>query len=334
MLTGKKLSKRLEYLHGLFGWNVRFYPDGTDDAGGDLDIGTAMDGSGEIEPAVGGAGEPSTDLGGGGEPAGGAPAAEEKWADYGLEQFDGLKRKDIAEQIKYTQQLYGRQSNEYGSMKKKLAEYEERLAKFQQIANPNASAGATTQQAADAFPEMTKGQLEDFYQQFELNPAKAIHDLLKDKMGRRSDEDITKLVNERINESLWRYHQYNESQQVASDPDYNKHQAYIDLLKEPENLGTTRSAKDLLEFSRLHEQNKALANLVYDRIKRYPQMPFTEAKEWAEMKLRQGEVISDKVKQIKGQVDGIQGGSLGGTAAKGSAGENIETLDDAFDIRE
>lgn len=319
-----RMLKRVLKLAEKYGPFVRFFPDGSEgsEGAGDKSADQTMD------KAFAGDGEPA------GEPAGqqaGSEPATESWKDNGFEDFEGKSIKEIAAEVqkyKYNASLYGRQANELGTARQQLQEAQTLIDKYKQVSDPD-------RKAEQKIEQMSEGQLADFYREFESNPRAALLSLLDDKLGGggMSDEDFQKRVDERVNEQLRDYHGYSTVENLRRNrPEYGEHEDYIQLISQAEHLGQSRNPEDLLDFSILHKANKTLANVVYGMLKSYPGMAFADAKEYAELKLAAPASNQDTKEKLKKEVAALAGGKIAGGGNKASQDENIESMEDAFNV--
>jgi len=256
--------------------------------------------------------------------------APRKWSEFGLDRYDKMDREKIAADINYRNKLYGDQSNEIGTIRQ---ERDALKAKIEQMTAISTGKGS---EVSDEIEAMTPGQLTDFYEQFEKNPRKAIMSLLGDKVkGGRSDEDLKKIIAENIREALFQYHGFSEQEGVKRNrPEYVEHEPYIEILSGEKYLGGIRSTNDILDFAILEKENATLAPIVYDKLKRYPNMSFADCRKFSELELRSQDTEQAKKDELKSKVAGLQGAGAGMSTAKGKASEtdNVTTMDEAFDM--
>jgi hypothetical protein len=253
-----------------------------------------------------------------------AEAIEKSWSDYGLsEDFNGMSREQIAQKIKEHQhrdKVYGRQADEVGTLRTEKTELENKLRAI--IKEP-----AVKQEIAD----MTDGEKADFFATLERNPRKAIQSLMGD--NRRSDDDLQKMIDDRVNETLQGYHDWAGGQNVvANNPEYARHTEYVEFLSKPEYLGPQRSKRDIYELAELLEQNKTLGDLTYNMLKEYPSMNFAKAKKYADLELTAKKSATDATEEIKEKVAGVDGAIKKPAKKAASKAEKIESMDDAFDL--
>jgi hypothetical protein len=196
-----------------------------------------------------------------------------------------------------------------------------------------------TKQAAkvdDAIEDMDDIQLQQFYALIEKNPRKAIRFALGDNFGKPNfeDEKFLEAVDGRVRESLKQYHGYIEESSAMSDPDYERFAEYIETLKSPENLGETRSPKEMLSLSKLVVENKPLADLTYMNLKKYPQMPFEDCRKFANLTMTASSQ-SDKTKaDLAKQVKSLQNAAPGGGVSKTSEKPKIDSMEQAFNMED
>jgi len=249
------------------------------------------------------------------------------WSKYGLDsRYDKMNPEQFAKEFSYRNETFGRQANELGELRRKHQEAEQKLKRFMEAADK-----PIEQPQSNEPDEML---IEQFYKLMEKGqPHKALDLLMKDKLSPKYDKDeaFQRHVQQLIQQELSQYHQYNVEQSVASDPDYYKYQDYIGLLRSEDHFGNNRSPKELMEFSRLVEENKPLADLTYSNMKSYPNMSFDDAKKFANLTLSHSDIEAKKkteyVKQVK-SLNSVTPPSAG--SKKASEKEEYLTMDEAF----
>lgn len=258
------------------------------------------------------------------EPDPADPPTEKTYAELGLdERYDKMTREQRADDIKHRNTQYGHQTREIGEMRKKLAAATEKLDSFSKVAGAPIA-------AKEAVKNMSEGEVALFIQDFQVDPDKAIRGLLGENFGRRSDDDLKKMVGDLFEDMIGQYHGYTEDQAVQGDPDYQIHANYMEGLRQPEHFGDTRSAHELLAFSKLANggADKAYRDTLFDCMKRFPSVPMKECLNM--VKGRGGGAKTVDANKIRKQVKDLDGGTPSGSKTA-SATEKIETMDQAFD---
>ena len=258
------------------------------------------------------------------EPDPADPPTEKTYAELGLdERYDKMTREQRADDIKHRNTQYGHQTREIGEMRKKLAAATEKLDSFSKVAGAPIA-------AKEAVKNMSEGEVALFIQDFQVDPDKAIRGLLGENFGRRSDDDLKKMVGDLFEDMIGQYHGYTEDQAVQGDPDYQIHANYMEGLRQPEHFGDTRSADELLAFAKLANggADKAYRDTLYGCMKRFPSVPMKECLNM--VKGRRGGAKTVDANKIREQVKGLDGGTPSGSKTA-SATEKIETMDQAFD---
>jgi len=256
------------------------------------------------------------------------------WSDftpskYGLDaRYDTLKPDQFAKEIQFRNQTFGKQTQELGELRRKTQEYEQKLAKFMEAADKPIEMA----KASKGLDEFAK---EKFYKLLEQGrPDEALEIVLADKLKPKFDgEDFQKAVDARVQEHLNKYNTYASEESIKRDPDYPAYSDYMDVLKQPEHFGGNRRPEELLAFSKLVSENKPMADITYDYMKRYPNMNFDDAKKFAGLTLNNGTVTEQKKDQLKKQLDKLEGVSpaKGGSKPSGAEGK-ITSMDDAFNV--
>ena len=247
---------------------------------------------------------------------------EKTFAEYGLnERYDGMSREELAADIKGRNTSFGHQAETMGALRKDLASRDEQIASFKKAADLPA-------EVKEATKEMTPQELDRWLQDLQTNPHGAIRSLLGDNFGRRSDEDLGKLVSEQINEALSSYHGYTEDQAAMADPDYQGAAGYIRELQGEDHFGNTRPTMELLDLWRLATTDKPSADAVYDTMKRFPGVPMTDCVHMVNGRPK-SKVDPEKIRK---QVKGLAGGGLPSGSKQVSSTEKIDDMDDAFDV--
>lgn len=245
---------------------------------------------------------------------------EKTYAELGLnERYDSMTREQLAEDIKSRNTSFGHQTEVVGQLREQLQTYEEQLAGVKKAADLPAEVKA-------AAKKMSPQELDRWLQDLQTDPHAAIRGLLGDNFGRRSDDELSKLIEKQVNEGLQGYHGYTEEQAVRADPDYPVFANYIEYLQKPEHFGNTRSPRELLEFGRLITADKEAGNAVYDAMKRFPGVPMKECIHMVNGRPK-ANVDADKIRR---EVDGLAGGGLPGGSKTRSKVEKIEGMHDAF----
>lgn len=248
---------------------------------------------------------------------------------FGLdERYDSMSPDQFAREIKYRNEVYGRQANELGEMRRQYQEAQEKLKRFMEAADKPVE----KQPEQDGITDEIITQ--QFYQLMEKGqPQKALELLLKDRMTPKfDDEAFQKAVDERVREHLNQFQQHTAEESIKGDPDYPMYRGYIDILRQDEHLGNTRKPAELLAFSKLNAENNALGNLVYSNMKQYPTMSFDDAKKFAELTLNSSSTEQAKKDSYRKTVQKINDTAPANSAAKSSQAEQINSMDDAFDV--
>lgn len=249
-------------------------------------------------------------------------AKEKSYADYGLNaRYDGMSREELATDIKSRNTSFGHQSEQLGQLRKDLAARDEQIANFKKAADLPAEIKAEIK-------KMSPQEVERWVQDLQTDPHAAIRSLLGDKFGRRSEEELSEIIDKRVNEGLAGYHGYTEDQVAMADPDYQSAVGYIEYLQSEEHFGNTRPTMELLELWRLATTDKPSADAVYDTMKRFPGVPMKECVHMVNGRPK-SKVDADKIRK---QVKGLDGGGLPSGSKKVSTSEKIEDMDAAFDV--
>jgi hypothetical protein len=258
-----------------------------------------------------------------------ADTEEKNWSDYGLpEDFNSMPREQMAQRVKealYRERQWGEQGNTIGELRRKNQEMESKIKAF---LGGSPEDGKKAEQIVE---DMSDGQKADFFANLERNPRKAIMDAIGNVQ--RSEDDIHKMIDDRVNEILQGYHDWAGSENiVAAKPEYARHKEYVEFLAKPEHLGAQRAKRDIYELAELLESNKTLGNMTYDKLKSYPSMGFAEAKRLSDLELIAKEKAAKTKEDIEQEVAGVDGAVKKGAKKAASKTETITSLDDAFDI--
>ena len=250
-----------------------------------------------------------------------------KWSDYGLDpRYDTLPQEQIAREIAFHNKVIGRQGQELGEYRKKVAEYEAKLQRFMEAADRPAS----KPDAGNGWDEIKNAQFMKMIDDGKVPEALqlAIGERLKPNW---KDEELTKAVDQRVQEHLRQFYGWQREQSIASDPDYPKFAEYIATLKGEEYLGSQRDPKELLDLSKLVVENKSLADITYMNMKNYPNMSFSDAKKFASLTLGSsvaGEQKKNDFKQTVGQLNGVT--KPKGNSSNASTEPQFKTMEEAF----
>lgn len=249
---------------------------------------------------------------------------------FGLDsRYDKMSPEQFAKEYQFRNQTFGRQSQELGELRRKTQEYEAKLSRFMEAADKPVE----MKKASQGMDELTK---ENFYKLLERGePDKAFDLMLKDKLTPRYDEDesFQKAVDARVQEHLSKYYNYTMEEGLRQDPDYPKYSDYIELLSQEDHFGGQRNPKELLKFAKLVDENKPLADLTYHNMRKYKDMPFDEAKQYAMAMMNSQSATHQKQEAIAKQVKSLSGVSPAtGSAQQASQTETIKSMDDAFTL--
>ncbi len=249
---------------------------------------------------------------------------EKTFSELGLdERYNDMDRKQLAEDIQHRNRVHGRQSTEVGTLRKDLAAAQAKLDGF-------AKAAGATVEVKEAIKDMDEAELGVFLTELQSNPRKAFGRILGDDMGRRSDDDLRKMFTKWFDEDIGQYHGYREEQTVQEDPDYQIHAGYMEGLRQKEHFGNTRSAQELLAFSKLANSgaDKPTIDALYENMKRFPQVPMKNCLDMVTGRTGgKARVDPDKIRE---QVKGLAGGTAPSGAEKKSSKEEIPDMDTAF----
>jgi len=242
------------------------------------------------------------------------------------ERYDKIGPEQFAKEIKFRNESYGRQSQELGDLRRKAKEDAEKLRRFMEAADKPA------EKPADNSPD--EYAIKQFYDMMENGkPSQALDLLLKDRMSPKFDSDDFKTAVQSImQENLNQYHAYQVEENVRRDPDYPQYSGYIDTLRSEEHFGNTRRPEELLSFSKLVQENKGLADIVYSNMKQYPAMSFDDAKKFANLSLNHSSTEEGKREDYKNTVKKLESVAPTSNAQKSSEKENIGSMDDAFNL--
>ena len=252
------------------------------------------------------------------------PEAEKTYAELGLDaRYDGMTREEFVKDIQHRNSVHGRQAAEVGQMRKDLAAAQGKLDSFNKVAGQPVA-------VKEAVADMSDGELTRWLEDLQSNPRKAFKQILGDNFGRRSEDDLKKFIGEQFEGMIGQYHGYTEDQAVAADPDYQVNANYMEGLRKPEHFGNTRSAHELLAFSKLATGgDTATVDNLYACMKRFPEVPMKDCLNM--VRGRTGGVKTVDPDKIREQVKGLEGGTPPGSK-KASATEEIPDMDAAFDV--
>lgn len=253
------------------------------------------------------------------------------WKGYGLEDLSERKPEEIAQEIKtlrYNKDLYGRQANELGSLRKQYEEAQQRIAEFEKLAGREPAPQAAQ---PSVFDEM---QREQMMREFEKgNPIDYFHKHLSERFNESyaTKDSVQEMIQKALEEGFGKYAQWNEQQQASQDPEYEMYQSYIKTLQDDQYFGNTRPTKELLEFAkfRANEKDEELVNMAYNLMREYPNMRLDTAKKWAAMDLAQQRL--DTTQPTRDKAAKVRTVAKTNGAAKGSQDEKITTMDEAFE---
>ena len=255
--------------------------------------------------------------------------AEKAWKELGIEGWDGKSREQIAEEVKWQRQVKGRHDAEVGEIRRKLQEAESKLSSHAQIA------GLTKVEAT--VDQMTEGQLADFYRDMEVNPKKAISNLIKSQMTEEIKAAVLEsikeqkigspdeMVGEISNKIEWRNF-------TEKHDDWEDYYGMMDVLTKEEHLGTGRPYGEVYELAKLSKENEPLYRATYQLMAK-SQMSFSDCKSYAELKIAAPVIATTKKDQIKKEVANIAGGGGGATVTKEAewqVPEGVDPMDAAF----
>ncbi len=247
---------------------------------------------------------------------------EKTWAELGLsERLDSMNREQIAGEFKQRNVAFGNMTNEKETLARELAAANKQIANFKKAADLPAEVKAEIK-------KMSPQEVERWVQDLQTDPHAAIRSLLGDKFGRRSEEELSEIIDKRLNEGLAGYHGYTEDQAAMADPDYQSATGYISALQTEEHFGNTRPTMELLELWRLATTDKPSADAVYDTMKRFPGVPMKNCVHMVNGRPK-SKVDADKIRK---QVKGLDGGGLPSGSRNVSTSEKIEDMDAAFDV--
>lgn len=245
---------------------------------------------------------------------------EKTWAESGLnERYDSMSREQIAGDIKQRNTAFGNLTNDNETLRRQVAELETKGNKVREAADLPAEVKSEVK-------KMSEEELRRWLDDLQTDPHAAIRSLLGDSFGRRSDDDLSKFIDKRVNEGLNDYHGYTEEQAVRADPDYPVFANYIEGLQDPKYFGDTRSPRELLDFARLFHTDREAANAVYGVMKRFPSVPMKDCVRMVNGTPKAA-VDADKIRE---QVKDLAGGGLPPGSNKVSSSEKIEDMHTAF----
>ena len=170
--------------------------------------------------------------------------------------------------------------------------------------------------------KMSEDELRRWLEDLQTDPHAAIQTLLGENYGRRSEEELSEIIDKRVNEGLEGYHGYTEEQAAMADPDYPVFAKYIEQLQRPENFGNTRSPREMLDFARLFHTDREAADNVYDVMKRFPSVPMKNCVHMINGRPK-SKVDPEKIRK---EVKGLAGGGLPSGSKKVSSAENIDDM--------
>ena len=248
------------------------------------------------------------------------------WKDFGLDRFDGKSIEEIATEIKWRNEIQGRQSNELGELR----------AKVEALKKPKEEKGKTDVLAQ--LPEMTRGEIVDFNEIWENDPRKAIAKYASPYIQQTVKDMLQEAFKGELGQTV-----QGALEQKSTDIElttflqtHEDGEAYIPSMQKldaTEYLGEQRrSLNELYELAKLGSKKDPLYTPIYQMMKSQPSMPLAEAKEVSDLKLSSTTVAQDKLKKAKETVKAID--SVNATTTKKTASEKTTvaaTVDEAFD---
>ena len=238
---------------------------------------------------------------------------EKSWKDFGLDNLEGKSTEQIAQEISYRNKLYGDQSNEIGTMKRKLQEAETKVADFEKLAGREPEKKIVDQ--------MTEGQLADFYRDMESDPRKAISNLIKGSLTDEIKAAVLESVKEQgtpgsdeklseaVNSIEWRNF-------TERNPDWQDYYGMMNVLTGEEHFGGNRPFDEVYQLAKLSKTNEPLYRATYQFMATHDKMSFAEAMDYAQMKMTAPAKAMEKKDGIKKEIADIKGGAGGSTQTK------------------
>ena len=236
-----------------------------------------------------------------------------------------MSKEEFVRDIQHRNSVHGRQATEVGQLRKDLAAAQSQISSFKEVAG-------TKPEIKEAVADMSDGELTRWLEDLQSNPHKAIRQILGDNYGRRSDEDMEKMITTVFDKYINQYHDYTSEQSIQSDPDYQIHANYMKALREPEHFGNTRGARELLDFAKFAngDADKGTVDAVYEVMKLFPQVPMKDCLSMIKGRDRQAAKVDPA--KIREQVKNLEGGGNAPGSKRKSAGEEIKDMEDAFAV--
>ncbi|MFA5163822.1 MAG: hypothetical protein WC441_04895 [Patescibacteria group bacterium] len=245
------------------------------------------------------------------------------WSKYGLSNLSGKSPEEIANFLKYQNRIYGKQQNEIGEMRKKLAEFESKS----QMTSPQST--EVKAQMAD----MDELELAYFAEAFNKNPRSALNKLLKDSILPELMPEIFKQVKEKYDPVI---KETSESLAVKNEfvsftrehPDYRQYEDVMKELMTDAYLGDKFEFNEVYKLAVMADKEQSLFNETCKLMKRG--LLFDEAKDYASLRKNAIPSAQAKIDQIKKDVTQAAMGGKRTTTKQAASESKSMTMDDAF----
>ena len=253
---------------------------------------------------------------------------EKTWTDHGIDGWDDLSNEDIAGRVLKERGSQSAMTQERDTLRAERDSLKSQMDQISGVTNPQ------KKEIKEEIAQMNEYEKAQFFAELETSPRKALSGLLKDHMGVTSKDDIQKMIDDSRDQSFASYDKYSQTEIIKRQrPEYAEHERYIEFISKPEHLGDTRPYEDKLDFAVLRKENKELADVVYDILAR-TNMPFADAKEYAELRMTAKGVSENSKNKLRKTVKDVKKSMPEGGQQKGSEDEKIEDMDDAFDVKD
>lgn len=200
---------------------------------------------------------------------------EKTWKDLGFPEYENLSREDIAVQLKqrkkerdYLNDVYGRQANELGELRK------------QQVEKPK-------EPEEPDFPEMSEPELIAFKMAYEQNPAQALANYLTPHLEKMTERKIQEAVNAGFEGPLGKTlmkqtEQLELGHLMVVHPDAKDCMAEIKTLDSEKSLGPQRRPyEELYQLAQLWKNKDPYFNSVYALMAQHPTIAIQQAQSFA-----------------------------------------------------
>ena len=254
---------------------------------------------------------------------------EDVWSALGHSEFSGKTEKEIAailkqkqEEVDYHNLLYGQQSNELGTLRKKVEELGRQAAETP---------------GPEDKPDLSGKDLEEFHDLLVSDPMGAFRKYYGpeiDSLVQKKLEDAMTSTDGPVSQKLAeQMDAIGLNQLLVHHSDVKEHLSEMNALDAPESLGKQkRPHEDIYQLAKLWKSKDANWEPTYQLMAKYPQMPFTEANAIAiSQQTSQAESDTQKEKVID-QVESIkQATPKKTTKTRTEKAEVFSSVDEAWD---